>query len=186
MTGQFKVGDRPWWAIYERLTNVEIPCPVCYGTLEVTLVLGNGDEVRLPCDYCGKGYNGPKGYVHEYQAVAKAERVTIGRVTVTETASGQEREYRVAKNVEDGSCWMPAPEDLFETEAEANARATEKAEADRLEHETCAEYIKKKTHNSFSWNAGYHMREAKRHRHDIEYHERMAVICKARGKGGES
>jgi len=186
MTDQFKVGDRPWWAVYERLTNVEIPCPVCYGNREVKLILGNGDEVQLPCDYCGKGYDDPKGYVHEYQAISKAEQVTIGSVHITETAAGQDREYRVAKNFVDGACWCPKPEDLFDTEDEANARAAEKAEADRLDHETRAEYIKKKTHKSFAWNAGYHMREAKRHRHDIEYHERMAVVCKARGKDGAS
>ena len=186
MSAQYKVGDRPWWAIYERLTNVEVLCPVCYGNCAVRLILGNGDEALLPCNYCGHSFDPPTGYVTEYQAVAKAEQVTIGIVNISETAAGQDREYRVAKNFVDGSCWAPKPEDLFDTEEEANARATEKAEADRIEHETRAEHIKKNAHKSFAWNAGYHMREAKRHRHDIEYHERMAVVCKARGKDGAS
>jgi hypothetical protein len=174
----YKVGDRPWYARFARYDNVRVPCPVCYGKREVRLILGNDDEVTLPCDYCGKGYNAPTGRVEEYQWTAEAQQVTITTVDITETPFGVDRRYHWY----DGY-WADA-EDLFDTEDEANARAQEKAEAARLEEETRAEYIKKDVKKTFGWNAGYHLREAKKHREQIAYHERKAVLCKARAKDG--
>jgi hypothetical protein len=172
----FAVGDVAYVARYHRTTEVTVPCPVCFGTKQVTLRLGNGDEVQLRCDYCRKGYDDPRGFVHEYQAVCKAERVVIEQVTTTETQFGQEREYRFNDRYigDDGL--------LFATEAEALKRAEELRESDRIAYETRAEYIKKDTNKSYAWNAGYHMREAKKNRKQADYHERMAVICKAHVK----
>ncbi len=33
-----------------------------------------------------------------------------------------------------------------------------------------------------AWAAGYHMREAKRARQQLEYHEQMAQVCKDKGR----
>jgi len=66
----FKIGDVVYFASAGQ-RQVDIPCPVCFGKREVTLILGNGDSVELPCDYCGKGYDGPRGYVLEYEYAAK-------------------------------------------------------------------------------------------------------------------
>jgi len=181
VSAPLKVGDRLWWARWERHSQQPEPCPVCYGKLEVTVILGNGDTVTTPCDFCGKGYDGPKGYVNEYGPLATAELVTISSVTATETEAGTDYEYRV--RISDNSWYMPEAEDLFATEAEALTRAEEKAEAERARLEKSSEYLKHKAHKSFSWHAGYHLREAKHNRRQAEYHERMAVLCKA--KSGE-
>ena len=169
-----------WWARYEHTTPVTILCPVCAGKREVVLILGSGEACVLRCDYCRRGYSGPRGYVEEYQSVAKAERVHIQTVTVTQTKDGEKREYRVRDH------YIPNAADLFATEAEALARAKERAEADRVARETRAEHVKKQQAKSYSWNAGYHMRVAKTARQDVEYHERMARICKAKAKDGAS
>lgn len=172
----YQVGDRPWYARFARYDEVRVPCPVCYGKREVKLILGNDDEVTLPCDYCGKGYEAPTGTVVEYQRTAEARQVTITAVDITETLSGVLRRYHWC----DGYC--ADAEDLLGTEAEANVRAREKAEAQRLDEESCVEYLKKKAKASFSWNAGYWLKEANRCRRDAERYEEKARLCKARAK----
>lgn len=171
----FNVGDVIWMA-----TNGTMPvdktCPVCFGKMTVTLILGNGDSVELLCDYCGKGWNGPRGYVTEYEYVAEAKPFFVAGVEVHISSEGEIYRYR-----ESGG-WSCDTDRLFATKEEALADSLRrKAEYDK-EQETRAEYIKKDTNKSYSWNAGYHMREAKRHRRDAEYHEKKAVICKQRVK----
>ncbi len=50
------------------------------------------------------------------------------------------------------------------------------------EQKTKAIYLKKEAKKSFAWNAGYHLREAKNHRKQAEYHDTKAIFCKAKGK----
>jgi len=37
---RFKIGDKVWVARYSENTAISVPCPVCYGKLKVTLILG--------------------------------------------------------------------------------------------------------------------------------------------------
>lgn len=171
----YKVGDRPWYARFQPVTDVWVACPICFGKRQVTLILGNDDQVTLPCGYCAPGYDPPTGRVREYQAVAAAERVIITLVTITENDAGQQRRYQATGRCYDG-------EDLFDTEEEANARAQEKAGAWLSEQETREDYIKKSVRAKFSWNAGYWMGQAKKARADAEGYDRKAVLCKARAK----
>lgn len=171
----YKVGDQPWAAIYRHHNEKRVPCPVCYGKLEVTLVLGNGDEIITPCGYCAPGYEKPRGWVTEYAPYAAAERVRITGVEIRETVAGATREYR-------SGSFIYHPEDLFDTEDEATARATDKAEAERVRLETQAEFIKADTNKNYAWNVGYHLRQATNYRKRIAYHERMAALCKERVK----
>ncbi len=53
---KFKVGDTVWVAKC-RYEPVQKLCPTCFGKKEVTLILGNGDSVILPCNSdLGYGY----------------------------------------------------------------------------------------------------------------------------------
>lgn len=38
-------------------------CPECAGKKEVTLVLGNGDFVAMPCETCKPAWESPRGYI---------------------------------------------------------------------------------------------------------------------------
>lgn len=180
MSEHFKVGDQLYWAVYKAVEQKTIPCPVCYGERKVTLRLGNGDAVELPCEYCRKGYDDPRGVVAEYVEVCEARPVTVTLVRSEETASGIERGYHVWYDGTDS--WCPPEDDLFRTEAKALARAKEKAEQARKERERKTEYLKEKANRSFAWNAGYHLRAAKKARGEAEWHEHLAVLCKARAK----
>lgn len=171
---QYKVGDKLWYARCEWVA-VKNTCPICFGNLVVKLILGNGEEVILPCECCARGYNPPTGYVEEYEYVNTPQLVTITNITTTVSESGTKTEYKA-------SPYVYEMDQLFPTEEEARVKGIElKAELEK-EQETKAKYLKEKASKSFSWNAGYHLREAKRLRKQAEYHEKKAVLCKARSK----
>lgn len=44
-------------------SRIRVPCPVCAGKLALVVILGDGEEVGIECDNCGKGYSGPQGHV---------------------------------------------------------------------------------------------------------------------------
>jgi hypothetical protein len=121
----YKVGDTPWHATYTTNKETRLPCPVCFAKCEVVLTLGNDDQVTIPCGYCAPGYESPRGWVFENRPYAAAEQVTITSIDITETAAGQERRYY-------GSSHVYRPENLFDTEPEATARAAELAESERV------------------------------------------------------
>jgi len=62
----YNVGDKVWHAAFKSI-QVEKPCIVCYGEKQVTVILGNGDRVVTPCDYCGKGFDGATGVMRVYE-----------------------------------------------------------------------------------------------------------------------
>lgn len=172
--GQYNVGDKTWWARCGR-REVKIPCPVCFGKCFVTLILGNDDKVVLPCDYCGRGYEAPKGTVSEHEWIAQPELVTVTRVDTRVTLEGEEREYFF------GHFRLEA-EVLFDTEEAARVKCEEIAKQEEVNQSSRAEAVKKDKHKTFSWNAGYHIRNAKKLREEAERHDRLAQICKARDK----
>lgn len=173
MNKLFNIGDVVWLA-QKGLREIEEPCPVCFGNKSVVVILGNGDEVTVPCSYCGLGFEEPRGVVTTYRIKPGAERVTI---TGRDIREGEKTEvsYHGA-----GRCFYANA--IFETEAEALAVSKDLCEEELHDRETRAEWVKADKIKSFAWNAGYHMREAKRLRDKIGYHERMAVLCKARAK----
>jgi hypothetical protein len=154
---------------------VSKPCPVCYGKKLVTVILGNDDRIFLPCEYCARGYEAPSGLTQEYEYVVEPELVVITSVTLKITDGGVEAKYY-------SSVCSYDEEALFVTKEEAAVVSQGKKEALEREQDTKVENLKKNVHKSFSWNAGYHLREAKRSRKQAEYHDKKAVLCKARSK----
>lgn len=182
---KYKIGDTKWYATYDKHASTSVPCPVCFGKLRVIVVLGNGDEVSVPCNYCGHGFKNPTGTIQEYKKVAKAIPFHITGISF-DTCGGKEVvEYRMVTS-SSGSCssWIPRKEhQLYDTEEEALIEAERLKNEDETNENTKAEYIKYDKIKSFSWNAGYHMRQIKDAQKQIEYHSQKAVLCKARSKG---
>lgn len=176
MIPAFKIGDRVWLGTYS-LHEVLVTCPICFGKLAVVLTLGNGNEVQIECDYCGKGYDSPRGYVIDRQPSAAARSYVIDRVSVSSTDVEYKSEFQTLRAAE-----------VFATEAEALAGAAEIAAKEKIAREARADYCKAYSAKSYAWNAGYHLSEAKRNRRSAEHHERMASICKIsrRTEGAES
>jgi len=174
---EYKLGDLVWVASYESREGKE-PCPVCFGKLVVTLILGNDERVVLPCDYCGHGFNEPRGYVTVYERLARVESAVITEVRARKTSTGIEYEYR-------GGSWCLDASRVFGTEEQAQAHAEELAKAEQLCDETSPERVKRHVQHTYSWNAGYHLREVAEARKSMEYHGKMAKICKERSRDTE-
>jgi len=168
----FNIGDVVWYA-RTGFRPIEEPCPVCFGKKSVVVLLGNGDAVETPCSYCGLGIDPPTGTITTHRIAPGAELVTI---TGREIREGETTE--ITYHGHGGHFYYSNT--IFETEAKALAVSKELCEKELSEKETRADYIKKDKIKSFAWNAGYHLRAAKKLRDDIAYHERMAAICKAR------
>lgn len=171
---KFKVGDTVWIAKCG-LESVRKICPTCFGKMEVTLILGNGDSVVLPCKGCAHGIASPTGYISEYEYVVEPECMVISGMTIEINHDKENVRYLNGYRIYD-------ERDLYATEEEARIEAEKKKVLLEKEQVTRAEYIKKDVQKSFSWNAHYHMRHARKDRESAEYHDKMAVICKARVK----
>ncbi len=176
---RYQAGDEVWWAHYG-MESVRVECPICFGKMKVTLILGNGDHCEVLCDYCGKGFDGPMGYITEYRYQGGAELVTINEVRIRSSLTDPDVfEYYTAHI---GHFRQLEPDDIFDTKEEALARSFLKSQEKAVNDVTMAERLKKDAKKSFTWNAGYHLRAAKKARQDAEYHELRAIICKSRSK----
>ena len=171
----WKIGDRPWLASVGR-KPVEKPCPVCYGKRQVTLIIGNDDSIVLPCQCCASGYQEPSGTVTEYEFLSDSEQLTISEIRTETTADGEKHDYLFYGNryAHDGELWTTKEEALVEC-----ARKCAEIEHDE---NTRAENIKQNQARTYSWNAGYHLREAKREEKSAARHRKYAVICKQRAR----
>lgn len=176
--GQIKVGDMVWVArCGSRL--VKQTCPICYGDKEVTLILGNKEKIVIECDYCGKGYGFPRGFVEEYEYTEAAERVAVSAIRMTSTIDGECIEYTLS------GYFSTSIDDIFDTEEEAIERCKIISKRETDEQNKRIDYIKKNARKTFAWNAGYWMSAAKRARKDAEQYESKAVLCNNRGRDAQ-
>jgi hypothetical protein len=176
---KYKVGDTVW-VPQAGNTQVEIPCPVCFGKKVITLILGNDDHVILDCDYCNKGFECPRGFVTEYQFVATAYPVTINAVCVETREDGEHVEYKVIHSSCSSSSYKESK--IFSTKEEAEAFAKIEAEKQIAEESERSNNRKKHVAKTFAWNAGYWMREAKSKREEAERCEKRAQVQSAKAR----
>jgi hypothetical protein len=171
MDRTYKVGDKVWYATFGS-REIQVPCPVCYGNKTVTVILGNGDEVAVECDYCQKGFSGARGFVTEYEHSPAAEYLTIQGCRIEQDMDGDKVQYT-------SNHYSLYPEKMFDTEEEALEHAVKMAEEDAQRK---SEKPKYKNEKSYAWNAGYHMKQAQSKRKEADYHEVKAKICKTKSK----
>jgi len=169
---EFKIGDKVWVAGWGQIAK-DVPCPACYTKREVTLILGNGDHIILPCEGCSQGYMPPTGYVTEYEFSSEPEIHIITGIETRQTEKGVDVEYRASQYC------LPADR-VFDNESDARAEGEKMAAEQHEKERTRAEYIKHDKNKKYSWNAVYHLREAKRKRKEADGHEEKAKLCKER------
>lgn len=179
---KFKIGDTVWAARFHNNYPVTVPCSVCAGTGKVTLILGNGDKVELACDYCGKrNYDIPTGYETEYQPMSEPKAITIDGIEIQVTSEGEKVEYLVGS----GDCHHIYHDENVFAEYQDALKRGEQLKQEWLDAEQKrTDWMKANVKKSFAWNAGYHLREAKQLRRQIEYHEKRAKLCQAKKRGG--
>lgn len=164
---EYNVGDLVWWAKADT-QQVKNECPVCFGKCHVIVVLGNDEQVEVECDYCGKGYERPKGFLLEYEWIPGIQKIHISAKEVKDSYGGHQVEYRYGG-------YILKDTDIFDTEAEANIRIQEKIAEHIKEQEARSEHGKEFSTKSYSWHAGYHRKEKKRAEAAVEYHGKKAI-----------
>ena len=74
----FQFGQEVYVAWCDSWCRVDVPCRVCAGKRQVTLILGDGTHQPVECEACGKGFGGPTGVesVYEVRSGVEAAKVT--------------------------------------------------------------------------------------------------------------
>ncbi|MFA7176143.1 MAG: hypothetical protein WC114_02750 [Smithellaceae bacterium] len=169
----FNVGDTVWLAKC-RTEQVSVQCPVCFGTRQVTIILGDGTHVELACGYCG--HERPSGVVREYKYLTDPECKIVESVYVEQKADGESVRYGFYGG------WNGDQHNVFATKEEAQVACDAQAVKHEGDWRANQERIKADQNKTYAWNAGYHMREAKEHERQLEYHRNAAKVCKERAK----
>lgn len=171
----FNVGDTVWFAKC-RTESVSVECPVCFGARKVTLILGDGTHVELPCGYCGHGCDPPSGVVQETKYITDPEYKIIESVRVEQTDQGESVRYVFWNG------WSGDQDTVFATKEEAQVACDAQAARNEGDWRARQEAIRADQNKTYAWNAGYHMREAKECERKLEYHRNAAKVCKERSK----
>ena len=180
MTALHAIGDTAWVLVVGSLQKSR-PCRVCAGHRSVTLILGSGEHVALDCDFCGRGFEGPRGVETYYEFAAEPRPYLVAGVERYTDGQGEQVRYRSGSADAWGS--LDAV-DVFATPEAAAASGAEKVAAHEAEQVANLDR-KEEVSRSYAWNAGYHLREAKRARAEAERHEKKAVIMQTRSKSPE-
>lgn len=168
------IGDTVWTARSAK-EPIKVTCPICYRKKIVSLILGNGDELELKCDFCSSGYAPPSGEVTEYKFVTDPTRRQITEIRTETTEKGTETIYMSDSYV--------LYEDIVFATFEAAEERSKIMAAEHQAHED-EQFLRRKSNgsrmSSYSYSAGYHMREARRHQETADRHREAAKICSSR------
>ena len=171
---EYNIGDTVWWAT-GGTKEVRHKCPVCFGKVSVTVILGNGEHVETECDYCTKPYGSRGGSVVEWEWTTDVKQIVIEGKEVRENHEGRKVEYRHGSYIlRDGIIC-----DTKEEAEEARKSIAEKHHEEELER-----LQRGKEHNlkSYSWHVGYHQRCLKKAQAEIDYHSKKITYMKAKAK----
>lgn len=164
----FTVGDVRYRACNPS-EQVAKPCPICFGKKRVTVILGDDSRQDVECDACGIGFEGPRGFVVEYEQTARTEAVTI-----TGLVSYREGEWRV--RCSDGNDYDLVR--LYVNEAQAQAQAEANVEALNA-HNYDQRKRRRKGVSKLAWTVYYHRQRIADAKRQIAWHE--AKLCQQKG-----
>lgn len=75
---KYKIDDKVFYVQSSTHYQKTIPCRLCFGKRFVTIILGDGSEVKSMCGACDRGMESATGYetTHEPEAIIKEGRIT--------------------------------------------------------------------------------------------------------------
>lgn len=141
----FSIGQQMWMAVGDS-EQVTKPCPVCNGEKAVTIILGTGEHVSVLCDACGLGFDGPRGFIQEWEHHPRAKSFVIASVK-----SFRDGQYEVLS--EDGS-WADFAS-LYQAETEALDAAVVRAAAQHERNMVSYQHTRRKAQH-LTWTVQYH------------------------------
>lgn len=159
LTLPFTIGQT-LWAPRTHGEKVRVTCPACLGLGVIEFKYGDGVEA-MRCDACACGYDGPRGYIEEYDfspnvtefVVADVESMHSGRWSLRATTGAVE--YF---------------ETLCATEAEALAESVRRC-AEQEERNMQSRQHKRNGKAKATWSAMYHKNQIKDLERQIAWHK---------------
>lgn len=177
----FSLGDTVYVVQGCRSEPVEKTCPVCFGKRCVTVILGNGKLEDVLCEYCGKGYEGPRGYVVDHERQYAVRQAIITGVSFTNhkwefaldygrTGTGESELYRDEESAE--AALAKLMEEIKKEEAGLLANRVNYSKA------------------NLTWRVGYHRKCIQDLEREVEHHRKLLCVyvekqekCKAMKEG---
>ena len=158
----FAFGQKVYVAHADSWQQSTVPCPMCAGKLFVTLILGSGEQTPVECDFCGHGYEGPRGVATVHGPASSVREVVVTGMVDEGAGDWRVEGYCVHERLREGN--------VFATREEAEARAAvlfveAEAQAQR-NFESQFEHKKK----SLTWTVGYHRNQIKSIERQLEWH----------------
>jgi hypothetical protein len=158
----FEIGEEVFYADAGPHTRSDVACPICFGKRSVKLILGNDEQVDVECDFCGHGFDGPRGTVAIY---GPKSFVRAGTVKSLEYA--------------DDECIVGVDWYRFRTSERRVFASHAEAEARRVElHAECEIQAKKSFDAQLhtgkrkpTWSAGYHRAQIAELKRKLAWHE---------------
>ncbi len=144
----FAIGQQMWEPIYPP-TQVKTKCPVCFGSLAVVVILGNGERVGVPCEACGISYDGPRGYIEEWEYQIGARPFVIASV---QSMNGGD--WVVVNDVG----WTYSYANLCATEEDAIQRSREHIES-LMERQAEGRRHRRASVKKAAWSIRYHRKQ---------------------------
>lgn len=162
MTLPFEFGQIVYVATVWAYKPTRVLCPVCFGKRFVTVILGDGEQQPVECEFCNVGYQGPSGTVTRH-----APDSTIEERAVTGLVMDGD-EWIVTL---DGHAHRQSERCVFATREQAEERrAFLQAEAEiNAQRNFEAQFADKK--KGLTRSAGYHREQIKELRRKLEWHE---------------
>ncbi len=155
----FAIGQT-FWAPRTSSEKVVLPCPACKGERVVTVIYGGDEHVVIECEACGKGFNGPQGFIEEWQFTPAASKFVVAGLE-----SMHQDNWRLLST--DGATMDL--KDLCATEAEALAVSVQKC-ADQREHDMRSRQHARTKARDGSWSIAYHRNHIADCQRQIDWH----------------
>ena len=166
----YQIGDKVWYAQCKTVEKREL-CPDCFGECALTVIKGNRSQVSIACVGCQRGYDCPTGYVTYYAHIVDVSEVEIEKVEIKK--EGVTYGFH--------GCYCADQGSMFDTKAEAEARALVLAEIHNQE-ERDKIYRKHKYDHTWAWNAHYYRDCIKRAEKDLVYYTARLNVAKVKAK----
>ncbi len=160
----FSIGDKLWQVVRQPQEKT-FPCPVCAGHRSISVGLGSGEVVIVPCEGCGLGYDGPRGSVREWVYEPGVEEFIISGVDSMHNDRWMVLSERGGRAYHD---------ELWLNEEDALA-AAQKSCADAYEHMMESWQFKKKSVKHTGWTVRYHRDQIKDLERKLAWHQEKVL-----------
>lgn len=178
---KFNIGDKIWYAKYERYTTEKVTCPDCCGNKYLTIIMGDETKINIPCqsclhrdEYSYEDYS--RGFIEVYVGKPKVEQLIITGID----CQGDEIEYKMKTS--SCSCYIATEKQIFNNEADAIIKGQGLADEYLIEQKNNIENRKHNDKRTWAWHVYYHRKAIEGAKKNIEYHTKKLGIAIVKNK----